>query len=63
MVTFYEFIKSIFGTYQPITILDSSNEIVDTCVDFGYIASVLLICLVIYFILKTIGGILYEWLR
>lgn len=63
METFTSFVESIFGVYAPITVIDSTGEIIDSCVNFGYIASVLLMLLFLYFVLKTIGGVIYEWCR
>lgn len=60
---FYTFIQSIFGIYTPISVLDSNGEIIDYAVDFGYIASVVIFLVVLYLVVKTIGGLIYEWLR
>lgn len=61
--TFYDFIIGIIGQYQPIVIYDSNNEVVESCIDFGYILGVLILIVFIYYVLKTIGGIIYEWCR
>ena len=61
--SFYDFIVSIIGTYNPIVIYDSNNEVIDTCVDFSYIFGILILVIFIYQILKTIGGVIYEWCR
>ena len=62
--TFTEYLQSIFGTYSPILTYDANTgELLDSSINFGYIASVFIFALVLYFIMKTIGGIIYDWLR
>lgn len=61
--TFTDFIETIFGQYQPITVYDGNNVPVDTAINFGYIASVVIFIIFLLYLLKTIGGIIYEWLR
>lgn len=64
MENFTTFIASIFGEYTPSLVVDeTSGAVVEGCINFGYIASVVIFILFVYFVLKTIGGILYEWLR
>lgn len=61
---FIIFIQSIFGQYQPIYLLDqNTGEVLDSSIDWGYIAGVVIFIIVLYFVLKTIGGLIYEWLR
>lgn len=61
---FIIFIQSIFGQYQPIYLLDqNTGEVLDSSIDWGYIAGVIIFIVVLYFVLKTIGGLIYEWLR
>lgn len=62
MENFNTFIQSIFGVYSPITEIDASGTLV-SFTDWGYVASVVIFCITLYFVLKTIGGIIYEWLR
>ena len=50
--TFTDFLQDIFGVYQPIPILDSSQEVINYSPDFGYIAAVVIFCIVLYQILK-----------
>lgn len=62
--TFTDFLQSIFGTYSPILTYDNNTgELLDSSINFGYIAAVLIFCLCTYFVFKTIGGLIYEWLR
>lgn len=62
--TFTDFLQSIFGTYSPVLTFDSTTgELLDSSIDFGYIASVVIFLVVLLYILKTIGGVIYEWLR
>jgi len=61
--TFTDFLQSIFGTYTPILTYDTNGELVDSSINFGYISAVVIFCIVLFFVLKTIGGLLYEWLR
>ena len=63
MSTFTDFIESIFGQYQPCIVYDANNVPVDTAINFGYIASVVLLCIFVIYVLKTVGGVIYEWLR
>lgn len=61
---FIVFIQSIFGQYQPIYAIDqNTGEILDSSIDWSYIAGVVIFIIVLYFVLKTIGGLIYEWLR
>lgn len=61
---FTVFIQSIFGQYQPIYVTDSNTgELLDSSIDWGYIAAVVIFIVVLWFVLKTIGGLIYEWLR
>ena len=61
--TFTDFIETIFGQYQPIIVYDGNNIPVDTAINFGYIASVILLLVFVIYVLKTVGGVIYEWLR
>lgn len=64
METFTDFIDTIFGEYTPSLVIDeTSGTVVEGVINFGYIASVVIFIIFVYFVLKTIGGILYEWLR
>ena len=62
--TFTEFLESIFGSYSPIlTYNETTGELLDSSINFGYIASVVVFLVVLGYLLKTIGGVIYEWLR
>lgn len=62
--TFTEFLQILFGVYSPILTYDTNTgELLDSSVDFGYICSVVVFLIVLGFVLKTIGGVIYEWLR
>ena len=62
--TFTDYLQSIFGTYSPILTYDpNTGDLLDSSINFGYISSVLIFMLVLYFVMKTIGGIIYDWLR
>lgn len=63
MNTFTDFIETIFGTYEPCVVYDGNNIPVETSINFGYIASVVLLCIFVIYVLKTVGGVIYEWLR
>lgn len=60
--TFTDFLEDIFGSYQPIVTMDN-GVVVDVSMNWGYIASVVIFCLTLGYLLKTIGGVIYEWLR
>lgn len=60
--TFYIFIQSIFGVYQPCLVAGDGGS-VQALTDWGYVASVVIFCIVLIFVLKTVGGVIYEWLR
>lgn len=47
----------IFGVYSPIQILDVGY------IDFGYIARVAFVLVVLIFLLKTIGGLIYGFFK
>ena len=61
--TFTNFIESIFGAYQPCLIDDGSGTIIESAINWGYIASVVIFIIFMIYVLKTIGGVIYEWLR
>lgn len=62
--TFTDFLESIFGTYSPILTYDSNTgEFLDSSINFGYICSVVVFLVCLGYLLKTIGGVIYEWLR
>lgn len=62
--TFTSFMETIFGTYEPCVVTDTTTgQVIEGCINFGYIASVVVFVIFVYFVLKTIGGVLYEWLR
>lgn len=56
--------SNIFGSYEPIYLYDSTTgEFLDASINWGYIASIIVFGICLWFILKTIGGLVYEWLR
>lgn len=73
-MTIWDWFKSIFGTYSPIynvgetitqTITDvSGNDITTTTttyiasVDWSYIGSIVVFCILFYCVLRIIGGII-----
>ena len=62
--TFTDYLQSIFGNYSPVLTYDANTgELLDSSINFGYIASVIIFALVLYFVMKTIGGVIYDWLR
>lgn len=49
----------IFGTYTPCTtLIDSTNNIYETSINWGYICSVVIFCIVLYMVLKCVGGVI-----
>lgn len=58
--TFTDYLQQIFGTYQPIINYDNSGVAIDTSVNFGYICAVVIFCVVLYCILKLIGGVIHD---
>lgn len=64
MNTFVDFIYSLFGEYQPCVVVDStSGNVVECATNWGYILAVVIFIIFLYSILKTIGGVIYEWCR
>lgn len=62
--TFTSFLDSIFGTYSPVLTYDANTgDLIDSSINFGYICAVVIFCIVLCYVLKTIGGLIYEWLR
>lgn len=61
--TFTEIIERIFGSYQPIDIVNTSGEVIAAEPDYGYIFAMVLFAICLWFLCKTIGGVIYEWLR
>lgn len=61
---FTTFLEDIFGQYSPILTYDSTTgELIDSSINFGYICAVVIFCITLGYLLKTIGGVIYEWLR
>ena len=62
--TFYNFFINIFGEYEPCYLYDSNTqEFLDASINWGYVMSIIVFIVVLWLILKTIGGLIYEWLR
>jgi len=57
-------ITNILGNYEPCYLYDqATGELLDSSINWGYIAQALILIVCIWFIFKTIGGLIYEWLR
>lgn len=56
--TLTSYIENIFGAYSPIVTYDSMNEVADVSINWGYIAAVVIFIVVLYAMLKCVGGIL-----
>lgn len=62
--TFTNFLETIFGQYSPILTYDSNTgELLDSSINFGYICAVVIFCITLAYLLKTIGGVIYELIR
>lgn len=59
MDTFTTFFYSIFGEYEPIVVEGATEPVTN----WGYILAVVMLLIFTYQVLKTIGGIIYEWCR
>lgn len=61
--TFTDFLESIFGTYEPCVVTDTTTgQVLEGCINFGYIASVVVFTVVLLYLLKTLGGVIHDWL-
>lgn len=50
---------NIFGQYQPIYVIDqTTGQVLDASIDWGYISSVAVFIIVLYLVLKCIGGLI-----
>jgi len=50
---------NIFGQYQPIYIIDqNTGNVLDSSIDWGYILGVILFIVVLYQVLRCIGGVI-----
>lgn len=64
MDNFTDFIESLFGIYQPCVVTDPlTGQAVESATNWGYVLAVLIFIIFVYSVLKTIGGIIYEWCR
>lgn len=63
MNTFTDFMISLFGTYEPCVVTDQSGTVLESATNWGYILAVLVFLIFLYSVMKTIGGIIYEWCR
>lgn len=50
--------ETLFGTYTPIQVIDSVTNEVTVMTDWGYVTRVAFFIIVVYCILKLIGGVL-----
>lgn len=50
--------ETLFGTYTPIQVLDSVTNEVTVMTDWGYVTRCAFFIIVVYCILKLIGGVL-----
>lgn len=59
ITTLTQYLQNIFGQYQPIYIIDQvSGEVLDSSIDWGYICSVAVFMLVLYMVLRCVGGVI-----
>lgn len=64
MNTFVDFIESLFGVYEPCIVTDqTTGTVIESMTNWGYILAVLIFIVFLWFVMKTIGGIVYEWCR
>ena len=57
--TLTDYLINIFGQYNPIAVTDpNTGDIIDLCIDWGYICSVIIFCIVLYAVLKCVGGVI-----
>lgn len=50
---------NIFGYYQPVYVYDqNTGELLDSSIDWTYIAAVVIFCIVLYMVLKCVGGVI-----
>ena len=50
--------ESLFGVYAPVEVLDQITGEVSVMTDWGYVARCVFFIMVVYCILKLIGGVL-----
>lgn len=59
MNTIYDTFISIFGEYQPCSVLiDETNNIYETSINWGYIGAVLAFLVLFYCALRIVGAVL-----
>lgn len=62
--TLAEFMQAVFGVYHPIGYEDASGNFIVASgfagVDWPYILSVFLFCLIVYCLFRLIGGLLWK---
>lgn len=57
LVTYIQ--DNIFGPYQPVYVIDQiTGEVLDSSIDWGYISCVVIFCIVLYMVLRCVGGII-----
>lgn len=53
-----EVIQNIFGVYTPIHVYDEAGALIKVMPDFGYIAAVVIFCIVLYSVFRIIGSVI-----
>lgn len=57
--TLTDYLINVFGEYTPCIISDpSTGNIIESSINWGYICSVVIFCIVLFAVLKTIGGVI-----
>lgn len=59
-VTFVQYITDyLFGPYQPVYLIDqNTGECLDSSIDWSYILAGVIFCIVLYMVLKCVGGVI-----
>lgn len=55
-----DIIEDIFGRYELIEVYNEAGELVKASHDFGYIAAVVIFCLVLYGVIRIVGSVISK---
>lgn len=57
--TLTEYLVNVFGEYTPCIISDpNTGDIIDSSINWGYICTVVIFCIVLFAVLKCVGGVI-----
>lgn len=55
--------ETLFGTYTPVEVIDQITGEITVLTDWGYVMRCAFFCMVVFCVLKLIGGVLKDGKR